>query len=709
MLTVCRRWFYGMYAVASVLPPLLPTVFTVSVGVSDNRLAKQNIACTNSEEILVAGKVKRAFFDKTGTLTKQGLEFISARNSSSWANVEDTDQFSNEMAMAMATCHSLTRSIGGDLIGNPVDRTMFAAGGATFSGSRDVSVIVKDANGNESEVLKHFDFDHHRMTQSVIVRSGGKILAFVKGSGESIQRICQPNTLPNDFTSSLRASAKAGIYQISMAMKELPAGIESNLARLSRDEIEKDLTFIGVVNFKNVLRDETPAVIQELEDGEVRCVMVTGDSVLTGICIARESGIIMAGRRVLLGAELDSKGDVVWLDEDDKPAVLPEHLGASNFDLAVTGEVWESIRQVNPKDVEEFVDHIRVYGRCTPIDKVSVVTHCIDRGFITLMCGDGGNDCGALKTAHVGIALSDAEASIVSPFTSLDKTITSVVVVLREGRCALASALASYKFMIMYGQLIVGCNIMLAYFRATFTEWCWVFIDGIWTISFGFTLALSKAADRLAPSRPTSSLLGPHTMSSTVGVLFIHYLFDIIALAVLFQQHWFQCRKWNGNDISNVLVIGDNYETETLFLVTGYQFISTAMTYNFGYEFRDRWINNRWLVVLVIVFSAIQFYITLVPGHLSCLFRVNCSNSNVVRSVSTWEIFPIQNFWNTTVMPTDYRFLLLFLMILNALAVMSWDYFAVNGTRKRMGAKKRQGQPKFIPQDLSMEEQASPV
>jgi magnesium-transporting ATPase (P-type) len=51
-----------------------------------------------------------------------------------------------------------------------------------------------------------------------------------------------------------------------------------------------------------------------------------------------------------------------------------------------------------------------------------------------------------LKTAHVGVALSDAEASIVSPFTSLDKNLNSVVDILLEGRCALASALASYKY-----------------------------------------------------------------------------------------------------------------------------------------------------------------------------------------------------------------------------------------------------------------------
>jgi magnesium-transporting ATPase (P-type) len=61
-------WFYGMYVLSTLLPPLLPTVFTVSVGVSDNRLTKKRISCSQSDDILVAGKVSKAFFDKTGTL-----------------------------------------------------------------------------------------------------------------------------------------------------------------------------------------------------------------------------------------------------------------------------------------------------------------------------------------------------------------------------------------------------------------------------------------------------------------------------------------------------------------------------------------------------------------------------------------------------------------------------------------------------------------
>lgn len=59
-------WFYGMYVVSTLLPPLLPTIFTVSVGISEDRLSKLKIACSNSEDILVAGKVTKAVFDKTG-------------------------------------------------------------------------------------------------------------------------------------------------------------------------------------------------------------------------------------------------------------------------------------------------------------------------------------------------------------------------------------------------------------------------------------------------------------------------------------------------------------------------------------------------------------------------------------------------------------------------------------------------------------------
>ena len=50
------------------------------------------------------------------------------------------------------------------------------------------------------------------------------------------------------------------------------------------------------------------------------------------------------------------------------------------------------------------------------------------------MAGDGANDVAALRVAHVGLALSDHEPSLVSPFTSKQKHLKSMLELLREGR-----------------------------------------------------------------------------------------------------------------------------------------------------------------------------------------------------------------------------------------------------------------------------------
>ena len=62
------------------------------------------------------------------------------------------------------------------------------------------------------------------------------------------------------------------------------------------------------------------------------------------------------------------------------------------------------------------------------------------------MCGDGCNDCGALKTAHAGISLSMAEASVAAPFTSTNVHIGCVPYLITEGRATMVSAFASFKF-----------------------------------------------------------------------------------------------------------------------------------------------------------------------------------------------------------------------------------------------------------------------
>lgn len=67
----------------------------------------------------------------------------------------------------------------------------------------------------------------------------------------------------------------------------------------------------------------------------------------------------------------------------------------------------------------------------SPDEKHELVEKLQSIDYTCGFCGDGANDCGALKAADVGISLSEAEASVAAPFTSRVFDIRCVVEVIR--------------------------------------------------------------------------------------------------------------------------------------------------------------------------------------------------------------------------------------------------------------------------------------
>lgn len=73
----------------------------------------------------------------------------------------------------------------------------------------------------------------------------------------------------------------------------------------------------------------------------------------------------------------------------------------------------------------------KVFARMSPDEKHELVEKLQSIDYSCGFCGDGANDCGALKAADVGISLSQAEASVAAPFTSQVFDIRCVLEVIR--------------------------------------------------------------------------------------------------------------------------------------------------------------------------------------------------------------------------------------------------------------------------------------
>jgi hypothetical protein len=110
-----------------------------------------------------------------------------------------------------------------------------------------------------------------------------------------------------------------------------------------------------------------------------------------------------------------------------------------------------------------------------------------------------------------------------------------------------------------------------------------------------------------------------------IGVLFINYFWTILGLIALFQQDWFQCRQWTNSDVSNLNIIGDNYEAQTVLIITANQYMSTA-----GLQLWLR-VSSSALLPFLQWFRFSSFWSH--PSYVACLWRVNCENENVLYSI----------------------------------------------------------------------------
>lgn len=706
------RWASSMFTITQLFSPLLPVALKVGQIRSTDRLVKKDINCLSPRHIAICGKLNIFGFDKTGTLTKEGLEYNACcfietdKNGTSSLrkaeSIADLNKHSMKMIEGMATCHALAKYGDDEYVGNQVEVNMFKA-----VGWRMVGDSVRSSQGGDLTIVRKFEFDHGKQMMSVIVNGSEGARIFSKGSFEKIADLCDPKTVPISYMKEAREFAIQGGYVLALATKkyEFPEDCDKKAyaSKLKRESIETngDFELLGLIIFRNEPKSDSAYTMSELRGGSVRPVMITGDNAFCGQYIAHTIGMIDAKSRVLLAEKGKKKGDTIkwkFIGEDDSPVYTTDmvldlkneetggcFVDGERIELGVTGnDCLEALYKDKKYMSPEFIrlqTEIRIFARVSPEHKTWIIEKFRQTGHIVGMCGDGGNDCGALRAAHAGIALSEAEASAVSPFTSKSKMPTSVIDLVKEGRASLATSFANYKFLITYGFCFVTAKLTMNWYGVLMSNWCFFTMDAIIATTVSYVMTLTKPLDTLSTIRPTSSLLGPITVASETGTVVIFLISFISSFLLMMNQPGYQQWPAEYSDGGTFWFNSDNWESSVVFGSVAFFTLYAALSFSLGYEFRQPLMKDHYVVGLLSAYLIIFWCMFLTcPNDFNQLWHIASADYNVPNGPNiVWNKFQANGGEPSPPMDLDLRTKFCFMWLGFGLMNFLWQLVVLNG------------------------------
>lgn len=408
----------------SVVPPELPIELSLAVNTSLLSLHGLYIFCTEPFRIPFAGKVEICCFDKTGTLTSDNL-VVEGLAGVQKDEIVPLSAAPADSVQVLACCHALVMLDDG-LVGDPLEKVTLEA--IDWNLTRGEAVVPRKGKAPAIKIFQRFHFSSQLKRMSVIAgfsetqgTTDTTYLACVKGAPEILKPMFK--SLPDNYDETYIKITRQGSRVLALGRRLIGSLTHQQVRDMSRADVEKDLEFAGFLVISCPLKPDSRNIIQEIVNSSHRVLMITGDSPLTACHVAKELGITMKKKTLILSRDLGEGGDEEWkwisVEEDVKRGVsdsIKSNDFFSSFDLCLTGDGMNFLLDLNVKVFQQILPHIAVFARVAPKQKEYVITSLRSQGFTTLMCGDGTNDVGALKHAHVGVALiSNAPLTAPSP------------------------------------------------------------------------------------------------------------------------------------------------------------------------------------------------------------------------------------------------------------------------------------------------------
>lgn len=432
----------------SAIPEGLPAIVTIVLAIGVQRMAKKNAIVRKLPAVETLGSASVICSDKTGTLTQNRMTLIKAYDADSGEiqdiNMENSENIRKLLEYGTLCCDGSVTFHGTEEvhIGDPTETAIVLA--AHKNG------MPKEELNKKSPRLAELPFDSDRKLMSTINRINGKNIVIVKGAFDVMAARCSDDNLEEAHHINDTMSSQA-LRVLAIAYKE----IDKIPDELISEDIENNLTLMGLVGMIDPPREEAKAAVATCKQAGIKPVMITGDHVVTASAIAKEIGIYMEGDKAITGTQLDAMSD---------------------------------------EELDNQVEEISVYARVSPENKIRIVKAWQRKGHVVSMTGDGVNDAPALKAADIGCAMGITGTDVAkgaADMTLTDDNFATIVDAVKEGRGIYANIKKVVGFLLgtNIGEVIAVFVSMLLWHKSPFLSmqllWINLVTDSLPAIALG--------------------------------------------------------------------------------------------------------------------------------------------------------------------------------------------------------------------------------
>ena len=371
-------------AVAAI-PESLPAVVTIALALGAKKLIKKNVLVRKLPAVETLGSVTYICSDKTGTITQNKMKVVDTWVCLSAPSV--LNYTGDELLLlSMELNHDVVVDAHKELKGDPTETALVDYTRNNDSYNKQWPLEFKRA--------QELPFDSVRKRMTSIYPLNNQWLVITKGAVENLLEICKQSNFQkiNSITEKHAAEGKRILGYAVKLIDHLPDNI-------SIEAIEKELEFVGLAAMIDPPRPEVIKAIADCHGAGITPVMITGDHPITAKAIALETGILRNETdRVMTGTELENLSEAAF---------------------------------------EEEIEHIKVYARVSPEQKLNIVKALQKKDHFVAMTGDGVNDAPALKRANIGIAMGVTGTDVskeAAHMILLDDNFATIIGAIHEGR-----------------------------------------------------------------------------------------------------------------------------------------------------------------------------------------------------------------------------------------------------------------------------------